>query len=167
MIHEPPREFALDAGVHDAAVVVRPLLRAVAAHALRVAEALADGRTELKYGIVVLALAVDERERMAEFEVHVGAVVRHQVALDRERRLYPEDAVGKAELEVEVLRVAHVTVVTLDVLVHVVEVNGELAELLAQLELMRNAHGGVERRPAARAVTIAAALAVALRHVED
>ena len=44
---------------------------------------------------------------------------------------------------------------------------GELAEPLAELELVRDADDGVERGPAPSPIAVAAALAVALRHVEE
>ncbi len=79
---------------------------------------------------------------MGKLEVHIRAVVGHQVALDSERGLKPES--GEPELEVDVLRVAHVLVgaagvvvaMAANILVDVVEVDRE-PDVLGELELVR------------------------------
>ena len=101
---------------------------------------------------------------MADLEVHVCALVGHQVALDAEHRLEPE--VAERQLEVQVLRVVHAAVVARDVLVDVVEVDAERPDRIAGIELMRKPDDPVQRCVLAGAIAVSAALAVPLRDVE-
>ena len=81
------------------------ILGEVAAGALRVAGTLANRRTEREYLVLVVA---DQREGVAHLEVHVRAVVGHEVALNPQRGLEPK--VVQRQFQVQVLRIAHVLV---------------------------------------------------------